>query len=213
MSAASGGRVSFRAHLDRFPLAVKGALVLRAVDGLPHQVAFRQAVVNELSGALSLPLGLDHVVQDVAPTKDLFVPFELPAADLASGWYQLECAVLIDGAPETVRPGEAFLVPWPRASNRRGSVEVGVAVEVGHGKVRIERIECATDHVQVIYEAPGPATMMLSSGGRYLASLSHEHDAETGRGTLRAYPLMRTEDRLTIEIKGARDPIEVELGS
>ncbi len=213
MSTGSSDRVSFRAHLERFPLAVKGALVLRAADGIPHQVAFRRAVVNELSGALSLQLGLDEVVQDVGPTKDLFVPFEIPAADLASGWYRLECAVLIDGVPETVWPGEAFLVPWPRASNRRGSVEVGAAVEADHGKVRIERVECATDRVQVTYESSERATMLLATAARTLASLDHEHDAETGRGTLTAYPLMRIEDRLTIEIRGARDPIEVVLES
>jgi hypothetical protein len=39
------------------------------------------------------------------------------------------------------------------------------------------------------------------------------HDAETGQGTLTAYPLMRIEDRVTIQIRGARDPIEVALGS
>jgi hypothetical protein len=213
VTAGPGDRVSFRAHLDRFPLAVKGALVLRAVDGIPHQVGFRRAVVDELSGALSLPLGLDGVVQDVAPTKDLFVPFEIPAADLASGWYRLECAVLIDGAPETVRPGEAFLVPWPRASNRRASVDVGTAVDADHGKVRIGRVECATDRVQVTYESSERAIISLVTTSRTLALLDHVHDAETGQGTLTAYPLMRIEDRVTIQIRGARDPIEVALGS
>ena len=207
----TGDRVSFRAHLERFPLVVKGALVLRAVDGIPHQVVFRRAVLAEMAGVISLPLGLDGVVQDVAPTKDLFVPFEFAASDLASGWYRIECAVLIDGSPERVRPGNPFGVPWPRAATRRGIVDVGTAVEAGHGKVRIERVECASDRVQVLYESPDRASIRLSSGGRSLAELEHDHEPETGRATLTAYPLMRSEDRLAIDIKGAALPVEVRL--
>lgn len=210
MSKVSEERVRFRAHLDRFPLAVKGALVLRATDGIPHQVAFRRAVVHEMGGAISLPIGLENVVQDVGPTKDLFVPFEFPSADLASGWYRLECSVFVDGSPETVKPGDPFLVPWPRASTRRGVIEVGTAVASGHGKVRIERIECATDHVGVIYEAPEPVPMKLSAGGRNLPVLENEHDAETGRGSLRGYPILKAEDLLLIEIRGS-GAVEVPL--
>jgi hypothetical protein len=184
-------------------LAVKGALVLRATDGIPHQVAFRRAFVHEMAGAISLPIGLENVVQDVGPTKDLFVPFEFPSTDLASGWYRLECSVLVDGSPETVQPGEPFLVPWPRASTRRGTVEVGTALAAGHGKVRIERIECAADHVGVLYEASEPITMKLSAAGRNLPVLEHEHDAESGRGSLKGYPILKTEDVLAIEIRGS----------
>jgi hypothetical protein len=204
-------RVSFRAHVDRFPLAVKGALVLRAIDGIPHQVAFRRAVMAEMAGTTSLPLGLDQVVLDVGPTKDLFVPFEFAATDLASGWYQLECAVLVDGSPEDVRPGKPFGVPWPRGSTRRGTVDVGKAVAAGHGKVRIERVECGSDRIQVVYESSDRASMKLSAGGRNLAILDDEHDGDAGWGTLTAYPLTRTEDRLSIEIKGAADPLIVRL--
>jgi hypothetical protein len=203
-------RVRFRAHLDRFPLAVKGALILRAIDGIPHQVAFRQAVVHEMSGATSFPIGLDDVVQDVGPTKDLFVPFEFPSTDLASGWYRLECSVLVDGSPESVKPGEPFLVSWPRGATRRGSLDVGTAVHAGHGKVRIERVELSTDHVAVIYEAPEPIAMKLFAGDRTLSALGNEHDAETGRGSFRAYPILKSEDHLTIEIRGS-GAIEVPL--
>ena len=210
MSPVAEERVRFRAHLDRFPLAVKGALVLRATDGIPHQVAFRRAVIHEMAGALSLPIGLENVVQDVGPTKDLFVPFEFPSADLASGWYRLECSVLVDGSPQSVKPGDPFLIPWPRASTRRGTVDVGTADAAGHGKVRIERIECAADHVDVIYEASEPVTMKLSAAGRNLPLLEHEHDAETGRGSLRGYPILKVEDLLVIDVRGS-GAVEVPL--
>jgi hypothetical protein len=204
-------RVAFRAHLERFPLAVKGALVLRAVDGLPHQVAFERAVVAEMAGGTSVPIGLDHVVQDVSPTKDLFVPFEFPFADLGSGWYRIECRVLIDGSSTTVHPGEPFVIPWPRAATRRGTVDVGVAVEAGHGKVRIGELACSADRVQVSYEAPDPIGVKLLADGRPLPTLEHEHDAETGRGALTAYPVLRAEERVSIEVRGATAPIEVRL--
>jgi hypothetical protein len=204
-------RVVFRAHLDRFPLAMKGALVLRAADGIPHQVAFQQAVVAELSGVTTIGLGLDRVVQDVAPTKDLFVPFEFPVADLGSGWYRLECRVLIDGSAATVRPGKPFVVPWPRSATRRGTVDVGAAVEAGHGKVRIDQVECAGDRVRLTYEAAEPTTMRLWADARSLPSLDHEHDGETGRGTITFYPVLRGDRSLRIEVRGASEHVDVRL--
>jgi len=203
--------VAFRAHLERFPLAIKGALVLRAVDGLPHQVAFERAVVAEMAGGASLPIGLDQVVQDVSPTKDLFVPYEFPFADLGSGWYRLECRVLIDGSPATLHPGEPFVIPWPRAATRRGTVDVGVAVEAGHGKVRIGEIACSPDRMQVSYEAPDSIGVKLLADGRPLPTLAHEHDGETGRGVFTAYPVLRDDERVSIEVRGATRPIEVRL--
>jgi hypothetical protein len=203
--------VAFRAHLERFPLAVKGALVLRAVDGLPHQVAFERAVVAEMAGGQTLPIGLDRVIQDVSPTKDLFVPFEFPFADLGSGWYRLDCRVLIDGTPITVHPGEPFVIPWPRAATRRGTVDVGVAVEAGHGKVRIGELACSADRMHVTYEAPDPIDVKVIADGRPVPTLEHEHDEETGRGSITAYPLLRTDARVSIEVRGATGPIEVRL--
>lgn len=208
---SSDERVAFRAHLERFPLAVKGALVLRAADGMPHQVAFEHAVVAEMAGTKSLPIGLDEVVQDVAPTKDLFLPFEFPSTELASGWYRLECQVQIDGSPSTVHPGEPFVIPWPRSATRRGSVDVGTAVGSGHGKVRIEQLGCAADHVDVSYEAPEPIVVKLLADGRPLATVRHEHDAGSGHGTVTTYPVLRAEDHVTIQVRGASEPIEVRL--
>jgi hypothetical protein len=204
-------RVAFRAHFERYPASIKGAFVLRAADGDPHQVAFRDARVAEMAGADPHPLGLDQLVLDVAPNLDLFVPFEFPATELPPGWYRLECDVLVDGTPETVRPGPRFAVAWPRATTRRGTVGIGKAVAVGGGKVRLGQLECVGDSVRLTYESPEPASLRLSADGHALAALEHEHDPETGQGRVTTYPVMRSQERLTVEIKGAAAAVEVRL--
>lgn len=204
-------RVSFRAHLERFPLAVKGALVLRAADGIPHQVVFDRAVVAELAGGPSRPIGLEGVVQDVSPTKDLFVPFEFPSTDLGAGWYRLECRVQIDGTPSGVHPGEPFVVPWPRGATRRGPVDVGAAVAAGAGKVRIEQIACSADRAEVTYEAVQPLTLRVTASGRSLPTIAEAHEEDAGRGSATIYPLLKTDDRVTVEVRGVDASIEVRL--
>lgn len=195
-------RVSFRAHFERFPAAVKGAFVLRAADGIPHQVVFHEATLVELAGGPRRSLGLEGVVQDVAPTLDLFVPFEFPFTELTSGWYGLDCKVLVDGTPERVRPGRRFGVPWPRATTRRGSFDVGKAVDVGRTKVRFDRVELAGDHSQLTYDGAAAPGLKLAADGRALVVLENEHDRETGRGRVTAYPVLRTERGLSIEVPG-----------
>ena len=93
------GRVSIRAHFERFPATLKGAFVLRGDDADPHQVRIEAARVAELAGRAGQPMGVEPVTLDVAPHLDLFVPFEVPLLDLAPGWYRLELDVTIDGDP------------------------------------------------------------------------------------------------------------------
>jgi hypothetical protein len=204
-------RVSFRAHFERYPASVKGAFVLRAADGVPHQVVFTSSRCDELSGAEGRELGLRDVFVDAAPNLDLFVPFEFPSIELASGWYRLECEVLIDGTPESVRPGAPFVVPWPRGSTRRGRIDIDAPVDAGTQKVQLVALELAADSVRLTYEAPEPVTVRPSTEGRALAVIEQEHDAETGRGLVVAYPVMRDEGSLTVRLHGAHEPFEIPL--
>ena len=41
--------------------------------------------------------------------------------------------------------------------------------------------------------------------------LETSFDAETGSGSVTAYPVMKTQSVLTIGVKGAADPVEVAL--
>ena len=208
------GRVSIRASFERFPATVKGAFVLRGADRDPHQVRIDAARVREVSGRGSLPVGLDQVTLDVAPNLDLFVPFEFGISELSAGWYGLECDVAIDGDPEKVRPEKRFAVPWPRATVRRGNVSVNKSARIDDGpKVHVEQIECGGDSIRVIYTTSPPAalSLRLSADGVSLTTLETEFDEGSGRGRVTAYPVMRTQSKVRIDVRGLPDPIELDL--
>jgi hypothetical protein len=201
--------VSIRAHFERFPASLKGSLVMRGADGNPHQLRLDDARAVELAGHGTVSMGIAPATLEVAPNRDLFVPFEFAVAELASGWYAIECAVAIDGAPETVRPGARFAVPWPRGATRRDQVRVGTSVTTADGKVRLELLECRGDSVELRYEG-AEAAMSLAADGARLPVLDERFDAETGAGTVVAYPILKTQATVTISIKGA-GPVEVVL--
>ena len=204
-------RISIRAHYERFPATIKGAFVLRAAERDPHQVRIETARVVELAGAGSRSIDLQPATLDVAPNLDLFVPFEFATTELGAGWYRLACDVLVDGVPSEIRAGEAFPIAWPRATVRRGTVAVGKAVAIGRDKARIEQVECGGDSIKITYSAEAPIVTKLSADGAVLAQLEDAFDEAAGRGRIVAYPVMKTQARLEIEIKGADVPVSVKL--
>jgi hypothetical protein len=155
-------------------------------------------------------MGMAPATLDVAPNRDLFVPFEFPVAELEPGWYAIECEVAVDGSPATVRPGNRFAVPWPRGSTRRDQVSVGRSVLVGGDEVRVERLECASDSIRVAY-AGGEASVSLTADGARLPVLDSTFDADTSTGVVTAYPVLKTQHRVALSIKGAEEPVEIYL--
>lgn len=190
--------VSFRAAYERHPTALKGAFLLRGADGLPHQVRIASARAVEVSDGAEERIALTPTVLEIAPTMDTFVPFEVSTLDLLPGWYQLECEVAVDGVAGTVRPGDAFSMPWPRSQVRRGSV----AIERTVGAVRWETLECAGDCIRIGYTAAAPPQVRLRAGGAPLHVLSVDHDDEAGTGRVRAYPALRAHERIEVEVRG-----------
>jgi|SRR5688572_25184561 hypothetical protein len=205
------GRVSIRAHYERFPASLKGAFVLRGDDPDPHQVRIEAARVTELSGNAAQPMGVEPATLDVAPHIDLFVPFEVPLLELGPGWYQLELDVAVDGDEGVVRPGERFVVAWPRGSMRRGTAAVDRAIAAGSVSVRIEQVECATDSLRVTYQAPARVGLALSADDVALSQIDDEFDMQTGKGRVTTYPVAKTRSQLAITTRGADRPLEVEL--
>jgi hypothetical protein len=198
--------VSIRAHLERFPASVKGAFVLRGADGDPHQLRLEAARIADLSGGPATPMNLEPSVLDVAPTLDTFVPFEVPITELASGWYRLECEVAIDGTPAVVRPGEPFVIPWPRGAVRKGTVSIGRRA----GDVRLVDLTCGADSTRVTYEAERAPRVTMSADGAAVPVLAVEYEEGAGRGTIVGFPALRAHSRLRIGVKGT-DPVEVAL--
>ncbi|HSL11868.1 MAG TPA: hypothetical protein VLA82_11195 [Actinomycetota bacterium] len=198
--------LSFRAYLERFPASIKGAFVLRAADGDPHQLRLDAARIADLSGGPARAMDIDASVLDVAPTLDTFVPFEFPITELPSGWYRLECDVAIDGVPRVMRPGEPFAIPWPRAAVRKGTVAIGAVA----GDVRLVQLACGGDAVRVTYEAEREPQVRLETDGLALPVIAVEHDDEASAGAIVGFPALRASERLTIVVKGAR-PVDVAL--
>lgn len=207
-------RVSIRASFERFPATVKGAFVLRGVDRDPHQVRIDAARVREVSGRGALPIGLDPVTLDVAPNLDLFVPFEFAINELSAGWYGLECEVAIDGDAENVRPSKRFAVAWPRATVRRGNVNVNKTARLQDGPtVHVEQIECGGESIRVSYTiSPARAVpVRLAADGASLTILESEFDEASGRGRVTAYPVLRTQSQLSFDVRGFSAPIDLDL--
>lgn len=205
------GRVSIRAHYERFPLALKGAFVFRGRDPDPHQVRLEAARVAAVAGHVGEPMNVEPVTLDVAPHIDTFVPFELPLLDLGPGWYELELDVVVDGDAGVVQPGDRFAVAWPRGSMRRGSASVGRSLDVGSASVTIRHVECAPDSVRVSYEAPSPVALSIAADDETLPQVDEQFDADSGRGRVVTYPAAKAQSRLSITARGGAAPLEIDL--
>jgi hypothetical protein len=185
---------------------VKGAFLLRGSDGMPHQVRLAEARAAELAGGQARAVGVESVVLEVSPSQETFVPFEISTIDMPSGWYHLECDIIVDGEPSSVRPGDRFSMSWPRAAVRRGTVTIGAKVAA----VSLESLECLGDSIRISFAADALPRLSLSVDGRPHAVLDVEFDEAAGRGRTIAYPVLRADQQLSIGVGGGK-PIEVSL--
>jgi len=196
--------ISLVAHFERFPATVKGAFVVRTGGRDPHQVAFHEARVVRVPGPGERQIHIEQVTLDVPPRRDLFVPFEFTISDLEPAWYGLEADVDVDGSPRTVGGGKRFCVPWPRSAVRAMSVRVDKRVKVGGSTVTVERCQSGTDGATLRFSIDPPQEMAvrLFADDRRLDVVEQEVEPVSGRGTLKAYPLLRSHSTLRIEVAG-----------
>lgn len=198
-----GPQISVRAHFERFPATVKGAFVFRGEDRDPHQVVLVCARVAPLAGRGAREVPITSTTIDVAPKRDVFVPFEFGVSELDPGWYSLECDLEVDGIAGTYPGGKRFVVPWPRATVRRGPVLIGRTVVLGQGrKVRVEQVDCGGESIKVhlVATPPEPVNLLLSADGDPIEVLDADFDAQSGRAKVIAYPVMRTHSALRLEL-------------
>ena len=120
--------IRVQTRFERFPASIKGAFVMAGADGFPHAVHIERAQVVRVPGGPAKPVPIEERMMDVAPARDLFVPFEVGVAELEPGWYRLDSAVRVDGAQVWDFHSRPFTIPWPRNDVRRGSLPVDKTV-------------------------------------------------------------------------------------
>lgn len=204
--AAPEGPISVRARFERFPATVKGAFIFRGEDADPHQVIVHEANVLGIGLGARHPMPVPVLTLDVAPHRDVFVPFEMAVTDLDPGWYTMTCDLDVDGSPATYDGGRRFCIPWPRSTVRRGVVKVGKRVHVGDATVLVEQIDCGGDSVRahLRVDPPGAVAVKLFADRDPLAILDADVDESTGLVTVTAYPVMRSHSALGVQIQGRR---------
>lgn len=197
---------------ERFPASVRGAVIVRGLDGDPHQVAISDIAAVEAAdpSRLRTSVGAEHVVVDVTPRGEVVVPFDVPFASLQPAWYRIEVAALVDGQRRVQGPPErnAFVVPWAVEDLRRGQIAVGRAV----GAADIDRVECRGDRSIVRWRA-GEEVDLRVLVGRHRLPLIDAGEAGRGERATIAYPLLKRHASITFEVdsRGERTATTVDL--
>jgi len=143
--------IRVQTRFERFPASIKGAFVMAGADGFPHAVHIERAQVVRVPGGPAKPVPIEERMMDVAPARDLFVPFEVGVAELEPGWYRLDSAVRVDGAQVWDFHSRPFTIPWPRNDVRRGSLPVDKTVSVDRVSFLVERVELGSDACVVVW--------------------------------------------------------------
>jgi hypothetical protein len=147
--------VQVQIRFERFPASIKGAFVLRGGDGDPHAVQFDWARVARIPAGPAKPVTLEDRMLDVAPIRDLFVPFEVAVVEIEPSWYVIESSLRVDGGRSYTYSGRPFTIPWPRSDVRRGTLPVSKKVRVADVEFHVDRVELGWDSAAVLWRAPG----------------------------------------------------------
>ena len=171
IGADPGRPVDLKVRFERFPATIKGAFVLRGTDGQPHAVQLESAEVCRIPSGMAKPIPADEARVDVAPSRDLFLPFEAGISDLDPGWYVVRTRIRVDAGKFWTDDSRPFPVSWPRGEARKGTVRVNKTVNVGGREFWVDRVELAADSASVIWqdtdgrtESPQPAARLLADG-------------------------------------------------
>jgi hypothetical protein len=221
--------VQVQTRYERFPASLKGAFVMRGADGNPHVVRIEAAQVARIPSGPAKPFGFEAEIVDVAPGRDLFVPFEAPVSEIDPGWYVVESTIRVDSGRTFVFASRPFVIPWPRNDVRRGTIAVERTVGAGKSHVHIDRVELGGDAAAVVWwpedrgatgtadHGPSARTdagegmeAILIADGRPLDVIP-EHAGRAGRGDVRSrgehrtlsYPVPRSTRSLAV---GVRSP-------
>jgi len=157
--------IRVQTRFERFPASIKGAFVMAGADGNPHAVKIERAEVIRVPGGPSKPVPVEERAMDVAPARDLFVPFEVGVTDLEPGWYRLVSAVRVDAAQVWDFQSRPFTIPWPRNDVRRGSYPVDRTITVDRVAFLVERVELGSDASVVVWRKKSQKAEKAGGGG------------------------------------------------
>ncbi len=229
--------VEVRTKFERFPASLKGAFVLRGADGNPHTARFVDSAVARIPAGPKKPVPLEDRLLDVAPARDLFVPFEVSVSELEPSWYVIETSIEVDGWRTWSSESRPFTIPWPRSDVRRGAVAVSRPVRLEGREFVVERVEFGPDTTAVVWRPTGAEAPSGDAAGRgappsreeavvivdgevievvpaaAVASRPERLSAGERRSTF--YPVPRSARRLEVRVRlpkaGESDPLPVPL--
>ena len=125
--------------------------MLQGADGNPHAVDLEWSRVVRIPSGPTRPVPVENVHLNVAPARNLFVPFEVGLADLEPGWYVIRTSIQVDAGKSQLQDSRAFSIPWPRSEVRRGSVRVGRILKLGSREFSVERLEMTAEAATVVW--------------------------------------------------------------
>jgi hypothetical protein len=213
---ADDAPVRVQTRFERFPASIRGAFVLAGADGDPHAVHIVSAGLLRIGEGSTKPVPLEDRQLNVAPSRDLFVPFEVAVTDLEPGWYRLVSSVRVDGGRVWDFEGRPFTIPWPRSDVRRGVLSVERRTSAGGREYEIDRVELGSDAAVVVWRGPeesagrepGGQAVLIADGVPLAevpaipgSKLSEPRVAGERRSV--SYPVPRTTGRLEIVIRPA----------
>ena len=210
----TGPPVAVRTVFERFPASVRGAVAVRGIDSDPHQVKLSGAAVVELGSPSRgvRDVSVQQATVDIAPHREVLVPFEIPLSGLDPGWYGVMAEVVVDGAQTVKGPGKharRFLVPWPRGVVRRGIVEPNLRIEVPGSKgAEVHRVECKGDRTVIRWRhepvesgtPPEFEELTVLADGRRLPVLESALEPSAGGRTTVVYPVLARQRMLTFQL-------------
>jgi hypothetical protein len=215
------GPVLVRTVFERFPVTVKGAFVLRGGDRDPHVARIAGASVARTPTGPAKPIVVETSAMDIAPRRDLFLPFEATISDLDPGWYVVRCDLQVDGGVPTPIDSRSFSMPWPRATMASGSVSPAGRLTWGARALVIERLDLRADRVEAIWHtenwSAGDPVLAIAVDGTDLEALpASAAGADPGPERRRSawYPARRGSRSLTISVgvrPGPNDRLVVPL--
>jgi hypothetical protein len=211
--ATAAEPLQVKTRFERFPASIKGAFVMQGADGNPHRVRIVSAWLARIPSGTRLPVPLEDQLVDVAPARDLFVPFEAACADLAPSWYAIESSMQVDGGRPHDFSSRPFVIPWPKGEMRRGSTRLDRRVRLGDRSFVLDRLELGADSASVVWRVEGghgEATIevaIVADGSRLeilptpVAALRPEFRTAADERRTISYPVLRAVRSLALQVR------------